>query len=57
MAALYFPTPRSKEASPPEDDGESGNGTSLPHSPSSLEEGQKSIDSDFDETKQLQDKK
>ncbi|XP_037717927.1 phosphatidate phosphatase LPIN2 isoform X3 [Drosophila subpulchrella] len=57
MAALYFPTPRSKEASPPEEDGESGNGTSLPHSPSSLEEGQKSIDSDFDETKQQQDKK
>ncbi|KAH8402112.1 hypothetical protein KR009_009839 [Drosophila setifemur] len=54
MAALYFPTPRSKEASPPEEDRESGNGTSLPHSPSSLEEGQKSIDSDFDEGKQQQ---
>ncbi|XP_016970220.1 phosphatidate phosphatase LPIN2 isoform X4 [Drosophila rhopaloa] len=58
MAALYFPTPRSKEtSSPPEEDGESGNGTSLPHSPSSLEEGQKSIDSDFDETKQQRDNK
>ncbi|XP_050744079.1 phosphatidate phosphatase LPIN2 isoform X3 [Drosophila biarmipes] len=57
MAALYFPTPRSKEASPPEEDGESGNGTSLPHSPSSLEEGQKSMDSDFDETKQQRDNK
>ncbi|XP_070070201.1 phosphatidate phosphatase LPIN3 isoform X4 [Drosophila takahashii] len=57
MAALYFPTPKSKETSPPEEDGESGNGTSLPHSPSSLEEGQKSIDSDFDETKQQRDNK
>ncbi|XP_033156766.1 phosphatidate phosphatase LPIN2 isoform X5 [Drosophila mauritiana] len=55
MAALYFPSPLSKAASPPEEDGESGNGTSLPHSPSSLEEGQKSIDSDFDETKQQRD--
>ncbi|XP_017126336.1 phosphatidate phosphatase LPIN3 isoform X7 [Drosophila elegans] len=56
MAALYFPTPKSKETSaPPEEDGESGNGTSLPHSPSSLEEGQKSLDSDFDETKQQRD--
>ncbi|KAH8284612.1 hypothetical protein KR018_005455 [Drosophila ironensis] len=54
MAALYFPTPKPKEASPPEEDRESGNGTSLPHSPSSLEEGQKSIDSDFDESKQQQ---
>ncbi|XP_017072747.1 phosphatidate phosphatase LPIN3 isoform X3 [Drosophila eugracilis] len=57
MAALYFPTPRCKEAPIPEEDGESGNGTSLPHSPSSLEEGQKSIDSDFDETKQQRDNK
>ncbi|KMY92214.1 phosphatidate phosphatase LPIN2 isoform X6 [Drosophila simulans] len=57
MAALYFPSPLSKAASPPEEDGESGNGTSLPHSPSSLEEGQKSIDSDFDETKQQRDNK
>ncbi|XP_041565777.1 phosphatidate phosphatase LPIN3 isoform X2 [Drosophila elegans] len=58
MAALYFPTPKSKETSaPPEEDGESGNGTSLPHSPSSLEEGQKSLDSDFDETKQQRDNK
>ncbi|XP_017061326.1 phosphatidate phosphatase LPIN3 isoform X4 [Drosophila ficusphila] len=55
MAALYFPTPKSKETLLPEEDGESGNGTSLPHSPSSLEEGQKSLDSDFDETKQQRD--
>ncbi|XP_001961034.3 phosphatidate phosphatase LPIN2 isoform X1 [Drosophila ananassae] len=52
MAALYFPTPKPKEVVQPEEDRESGNGTSLPHSPSSLEEGQKSIDSDFDESKQ-----
>ncbi|KRG04414.1 phosphatidate phosphatase LPIN3 isoform X2 [Drosophila mojavensis] len=45
MAALYFPSPKPKET-----DRESGNGTSLPHSPSSLEENQKSLDSDFDET-------
>ncbi|KRJ98357.1 phosphatidate phosphatase LPIN2 isoform X4 [Drosophila yakuba] len=57
MAALYFPSPLSKAATPREEDGESGNGTSLPHSPSSLEEGQKSIDSDFDETKQQRDNK
>lgn len=60
MAALYFPSPKPKEpfASPPaeEEDRESGNGTSLPHSPSSLEEGQKSLDSDFDEAKQQQQK-
>ncbi|KAH8276505.1 hypothetical protein KR026_005253 [Drosophila bipectinata] len=52
MAALYFPTPKPKKFVQPEEDRESGNGTSLPHSPSSLEEGQKSIDSDFDESKQ-----
>ncbi|XP_070140844.1 phosphatidate phosphatase LPIN3 isoform X4 [Drosophila kikkawai] len=59
MAALYFPSQKPKEPfSPPEEDRESGNGTSLPHSPSSLEEGQKSLDSDFDEAKQQQkDKK
>ncbi|XP_017865930.1 PREDICTED: phosphatidate phosphatase LPIN3 isoform X4 [Drosophila arizonae] len=45
MAALYFPSPKPKET-----DRESGNGTSLPHSPSSLEENQKSLDSDFDES-------
>ncbi|XP_033251333.1 phosphatidate phosphatase LPIN3-like [Drosophila miranda] len=52
MAALYFPSSKLKEASTAtilEEDRESGNGTSLPHSPSSLEEGQKSMDSDFDE--------
>ncbi|XP_034655019.1 phosphatidate phosphatase LPIN2 isoform X1 [Drosophila subobscura] len=60
MAALYFPSAKLKESSPAtalEEDRESGNGTSLPHSPSSLEEGQKSLDSDFDETKQQRDKK
>ncbi|XP_017960341.1 phosphatidate phosphatase LPIN3 isoform X4 [Drosophila navojoa] len=45
MVALYFPSPKPKES-----DRESGNGTSLPHSPSSLEENHKSLDSDFDET-------
>lgn len=45
IAALYFPSPKPKET-----DRESGNGTSLPHSPSSLEENHKSLDSDFDET-------
>ncbi|XP_022223954.2 phosphatidate phosphatase LPIN2 isoform X4 [Drosophila obscura] len=60
MAALYFPSAKLKESSPAtalEEDRESGNGTSLPHSPSSLEEGQKSLDSDFDESKQQRDKK
>ncbi|KAH8291115.1 hypothetical protein KR054_008825 [Drosophila jambulina] len=58
MAALYFPSQKPKEPfSPPEEDRESGNGTSLPHSPSSLEEGQKSLDSDFDEAKQQQQQK
>ncbi|XP_030554752.1 phosphatidate phosphatase LPIN3 isoform X2 [Drosophila novamexicana] len=56
MAALYFPSPKNKEAKQTnsgDEDRESGNGTSLPHSPSSLEENQKSMDSDFDESKQL----
>ncbi|KAH8376251.1 hypothetical protein KR200_011497 [Drosophila serrata] len=58
MAALYFPSQKPKEPFlPPEEDRESGNGTSLPHSPSSLEEGQKSLDSDFDEAKQQQQQK
>ncbi|XP_033234641.1 phosphatidate phosphatase LPIN3 isoform X2 [Drosophila pseudoobscura] len=60
MAALYFPSSKLKEGSTAtilEEDRESGNGTSLPHSPSSLEEGQKSMDSDFDENKQQRDKK
>lgn len=57
MIAMYFPSASSKEASPAvqalpcnEDDRESGNGTSLPHSPSSLE-GQKSLDSDYEDGK------
>uniref|UniRef100_A0A1B0BV46 phosphatidate phosphatase n=2 Tax=Nemorhina TaxID=44051 RepID=A0A1B0BV46_9MUSC len=60
--ALYFPTSSiSKEPSPAapalqnEDDRESGNGTSLPHSPSSLE-GQKSLDSDYEDGKPLDGK-
>ncbi|XP_060657060.1 phosphatidate phosphatase LPIN3 isoform X4 [Drosophila nasuta] len=60
MAALYFPNQKPKEAKAThsgDEDRESGNGTSLPHSPSSLEENQKSMDSDFDESKQQQDKK
>uniref|UniRef100_A0A1A9WP08 phosphatidate phosphatase n=1 Tax=Glossina brevipalpis TaxID=37001 RepID=A0A1A9WP08_9MUSC len=62
MMALYFPTSSiSKEHSPAapalqnEDDRESGNGTSLPHSPSSLE-GQKSLDSDYEDGKPLDGK-
>ncbi|XP_075168983.1 phosphatidate phosphatase LPIN3-like isoform X2 [Haematobia irritans] len=65
MLAMYFPaaaaaassTSISKENSPAigalnsnDDDRESGNGTSLPHSPSSLE-GQKSLDSDYEDGK------
>ncbi|KAH8261154.1 hypothetical protein KR044_004095 [Drosophila immigrans] len=60
MAALYFPNPKPKEPKAThsgDEDRESGNGTSLPHSPSSLEENQKSLDSDFDESKLRQDKK
>ncbi|XP_062131639.1 phosphatidate phosphatase LPIN2 isoform X2 [Drosophila sulfurigaster albostrigata] len=60
MAALYFPNQKPKETKAThsgDEDRESGNGTSLPHSPSSLEENQKSMDSDFDESKQQQDKK
>uniref|UniRef100_A0A0K8TTZ6 phosphatidate phosphatase n=1 Tax=Tabanus bromius TaxID=304241 RepID=A0A0K8TTZ6_TABBR len=51
MAALYFP-PINKDSSllNNEDDRESGNGTSLPHSPSSIE-GPKSLDSDYDDGK------
>lgn len=64
MAALYFPSPRPQEGKEQkatqsgDEDRESGNGTSLPHSPSSLEENHKSLDSDFDDCKQqAQDKK
>jgi phosphatidate phosphatase LPIN len=54
VAALYFP-PFSKETmnrsqNVQEEDRESGNGTSLPQSPSSMEL-IKSVDSDFDEGK------
>lgn len=64
MAALYFPSPKTQEGKEQkatqsgDEDRESGNGTSLPHSPSSLEENHKSLDSDFDDCKQqTQDKK
>lgn len=55
MAALYFPPinkadPAMNVMAAPEDDRESGNGTSLPHSPSSVEE-PKSLDSDYDDGK------
>ncbi|XP_053963858.1 phosphatidate phosphatase LPIN3 isoform X2 [Anastrepha ludens] len=66
MAALYFPQPLlTKPTSNTttgsgtaantllhsgDDDRESGNGTSLPHSPSSME-GQKSVDSDYEDGK------
>lgn len=51
VAALYFPPVSSKaKQAQTEEDRESGNGTSLPHSPTSLE-GIKSLDSDFDDNK------
>ncbi|XP_062552152.1 phosphatidate phosphatase LPIN3 isoform X2 [Armigeres subalbatus] len=51
VAALYFPPASSKaQHVQTEEDRESGNGTSLPHSPTSLE-GIKSLDSDFDDNK------
>ncbi|XP_046671825.1 phosphatidate phosphatase LPIN3 isoform X2 [Homalodisca vitripennis] len=59
VAALYFPT-NYKQAHPPteikgkDEDTESGNGPSLPHSPHSVEGaigGPKSVDSDFEEPK------
>lgn len=51
MAALYFPSfNKDNSLCPGDDDRESGNGTSLPHSPSSLD-GPKSIDSDYDDGK------
>lgn len=60
MAALYFPPinkpdPAMNIATLPEDDGESGNGTSLPHSPSSVEE-PKSLDSDYEDGKATDNK-
>lgn len=51
VAALYFPPSSSKaQAGQNDEDRESGNGTSLPQSPTSLE-GIKSMDSDFDDNK------
>ncbi|XP_055620509.1 phosphatidate phosphatase LPIN2 [Toxorhynchites rutilus septentrionalis] len=51
VAALYFPPSSSKaQQAQNEEDRESGNGTSIPHSPTSLE-GVKGMDSDFDENK------
>ncbi|KAJ6642275.1 Phosphatidate phosphatase LPIN2 [Pseudolycoriella hygida] len=55
VAALYFPPinkadPAMNIIAATEDDRESGNGTSLPHSPSSVEE-PKSLDSDYDDGK------
>lgn len=51
VAALYFPPVSAKaQRTQTEEDRESGNGTSLPHSPTSLE-GIKSLDSDFDDNK------
>lgn len=56
VAAMYFPSLSKTEVgmhntfASNEDDRESGNGTSLPHSPSSME-GLKSLDSDYDDGK------
>lgn len=59
MMALYFPPVKSSQGATNigdrEDDLESGNGTSLPHSPSSLEE-PKSLDSDYEEDKSTDNK-
>lgn len=60
VAALYFPPinkadPAMNVLAAPEDDGESGNGTSLPHSPSSVEE-PKSLDSDYEDGKPTDNK-
>lgn len=60
VAALYFPPinkadPAMNVLPAAEDDGESGNGTSLPHSPSSVEE-PKSLDSDYDDGKAADNK-
>lgn len=62
MAAMYFPTSTltkditNSALHANDDDGESGNGTSLPHSPSSME-GQKSVDSDYEDGGKQQDPK
>lgn len=58
VAALYFP-PKSQSFQniADADDHESGNGTSLPHSPSSMENGgSKSMEFDFDQDGKLYDK-
>lgn len=55
VAALYFPPSASQpQQTQNEEDRESGNGTSLPQSPTSLE-GVKSLDSDFDDNKNDKD--
>lgn len=72
VAALYFPPINKKDTglnggsttaqqmmaggNNTEDDRESGNGTSLPHSPSSME-GLKSLDSDYDDNGKMVDNK
>lgn len=56
VAALYFPSIKDSSMQANDDDRESGNGTSLPHSPSSME-GQKSLDSDYEDGKPNQDTK
>ncbi|XP_055837429.1 phosphatidate phosphatase LPIN3 isoform X2 [Episyrphus balteatus] len=56
MAAMYFPLIKDNTIIGNEDDRESGNGTSLPHSPSSME-GPKSLDSDYEDGKLPQDPK
>lgn len=60
VAALYFPPinksdPSMNMLAGQDDDRESGNGTSLPHSPSSME-GPKSLDSDYEEGKSNENK-
>ncbi|XP_055614352.1 phosphatidate phosphatase LPIN3 [Uranotaenia lowii] len=53
VAALYFPPSSSKtQQAQNDEDRESGNGTSLPQSPTSLE-GIKSLDSDFDDNNKI----
>ena len=61
VAALYFPPINKEDPAMSvnnqnnEDDRESGNGTSLPHSPSSVD-GHKSLDSDYDDGKPTNNK-
>lgn len=53
VAALYFPqqndSGKTNDQTHTDDDRESGNGTSLAHSPSSIDLGSKGVDSDYDE--------